>query len=95
MVYLSVVTPWEMEIKSALGRLDLTEPVRTLVPAQIVRHGYEVLDITLGHVLGVGELPPHHSDPFDRLLIAQTRAEDLTLISTDAMLARYDLALLW
>jgi len=94
-VYLSVVTPWEMEIKSALGRLDLTEPPRTLVPGQIVRHGFEVLDVTLEHVLGVGDLPPHHGDPCDRLLIAQTRAEDLTLISGDAIFAGYDLAVLW
>lgn len=94
-VFLSVVTPWEMTIKHALGRLELAEPPRSLVYAQITRHGYLPLDVTLEHVLSVGELPVHHRDPFDRLLIAQAREERLTLVSADAAFTRYDMSVLW
>jgi PIN domain nuclease of toxin-antitoxin system len=94
-VYLSVVTPWEIAIKHAIGRLELSEPPRTLVYAQIARNGYLPLDISLEHVLAVGELPAHHRDPFDRLLIAQGRAEGLTIVSGDAAFAPYDLPVLW
>jgi PIN domain nuclease of toxin-antitoxin system len=94
-VFLSVVTPWEMTIKHALGRLELAGPPRSVVYAQIAQHGYEPLDVTLEHVLSVGELPPHHGDPFDRLLIVQARAERLTLVSGDAIFERYDVPVLW
>ncbi|MGI8412558.1 MAG: type II toxin-antitoxin system VapC family toxin, partial [Solirubrobacteraceae bacterium] len=69
-VLLSVATPWEMIIKHALGRLELRDAPGTLVYAQVARHGFELLGISLEHVLGVADLPPHHADPFDRLLIA-------------------------
>ncbi len=94
-VFLSVVTPWEMTIKHSLGRLELEEPPRSLVYAQIARHGYQLLDVALEHVLSAGELPLHHRDPFDRLLIAQAWTEGLTLVSGDSVFALYDLTLLW
>lgn len=94
-VFLSVVTPWEMTIKHAIGRLELTDEPRSLVYAQIARHGYQVLDVALDHVLGVGDLPRHHDDPFDRLLVAQARAERMALVSSDAVFDRYDLPVLW
>lgn len=94
-VFLSVVTPWEMTIKSALGRLDLKESPRGLVYAQIGRHGFQPLDVSLEHVLGVADLPHHHADPFDRLLIAQARSESLTLVSGDEVFPRYELPVLW
>lgn len=93
--FLSVVTPWEMTIKHAIGRLDLAESPRSLVYAQIARHGFQLLDVGLEHVFGVGELERHHGDPFDRLLIAQARAERLTLVTGDAVFERYDLPLVW
>lgn len=94
-VVLSVVTPWEMTIKSALGRLQLQQPPRSLVYAQVARHGYELLAVKLEHALAVGELALHHGDPFDRLLIAQAHAERLTLVSADAAFDRYDVPVLW
>lgn len=94
-VLLSVATPWEMTIKHALGRLELRDAVRTLVYAQVARHGFETLGISLEHVLGVAELPPHHADPFDRLLIAQARAEELTIVTADAAFGAYDVDALW
>jgi PIN domain nuclease of toxin-antitoxin system len=94
-VFLSVVTPWEMTIKHAIGRLELDEPPRSLVYAQMARHDYRPLAVELEHVLAVSELPLHHRDPFDRLLIAQARAEGLSLVSGDAVFAEYDLPVLW
>ncbi len=94
-VLLSVATPWEMAIKHALGRLELRDPPRTLVYAQVARHGFETLAISLEHVLGVAELPAHHADPFDRLLIAQARAERLTIVSVDAAFDDYEVDVLW
>lgn len=93
-VLLSVATPWEMTIKHALGRLELSDAPRTLVYAQVARHGFETLGISLEHVLGVAELPPHHADPFDRLLIAQARAERLTIVTVDAAFGAYDVDVL-
>lgn len=94
-VFLSVVTPWEMTIKHAIGRLDLAEPPRSLVYAQVARHGFQPLDVGLEHALGVSELARHHADPFDRLLIAQARVEGLALVSCDAVFERYDLPVVW
>lgn len=94
-VFLSVVTPWEMTIKHAIGRLDLAEPPRSLVYGQVARHGFQLLEVSLEHVLGVGELTRHHGDPFDRLLIAQARAEHLALVTGDAVFGRYDLPVVW
>ncbi len=94
-VALSVVTPWELTIKRAIGRLELTDSPGSLVYAQVARHGYEVLAVKLDHALAVGDLPLHHADPFDRLLIAQAHAERLTLVSADAAFDRYDVPVLW
>ncbi len=94
-ILLSVATPWEMTIKHALGRLELRDAPRTLVYAQVARHGFETLGISLEHVLGVADLPAHHADPFDRLLIAQARAERVTIVTRDAAFAAYDVGVLW
>ena len=94
-VLLSVATPWEITIKHALGRLELRDAPRTLVHAQVARHGFEPLGISLEHVLGVADLPPHHADPFDRLLIAQARAERLTIATADACFGAYDVDVVW
>jgi PIN domain nuclease of toxin-antitoxin system len=94
-VLLSVATPWEMTIKHALGRLELRDAPRTLVYAQVARHGFETLGVSLEHVLGVADLPPHHDDPFDRLLIAQARVERLTIVTVDAAFSSYDVGVVW
>lgn len=94
-IVLSVVVPWEMTIKAVLGRLDLATSPRAIAHVQVARHGYHVLEVGLEHVLGVADLPPHHGDPFDRLLIAQARADDLTVITADGVFTRYDVPVLW
>ena len=87
----SAVSAWEVAIKISLGRLRLKDPFATLVE----RSGFEPLPITFAHATQLEELPRHHADPFDRMLVAQARAEGLTLVTHDRALARYDVAVLW
>ncbi|MBI5162419.1 MAG: type II toxin-antitoxin system VapC family toxin [Magnetospirillum sp.] len=89
-VWISAATVWEIAIKVAAGRLDVPEPP---VPA-ILRNGFTPLDVTFAHAERAAALPPYHGDPFDRMLIAQAQAEDLVLVSGDARMTDYPVALL-
>lgn len=88
-LYLSAATSWEMSIKYAIGRLKLPEAPRTYVPAWLQTWGIHTLDVTHPHAFGVGDLPLHHHDPFDRLLIAQAKVENMTLLTTDRVFKKY------
>lgn len=86
-VYVSAASAWEIGIKRGLGKLnippgDYMEEVRL--------HRFTPLDITSEHALAVETLPPHHKDPFDRLLIAQAQEERLTIVTRDQRVALYD-----
>lgn len=85
-VYVSAASAWEVIIKSALGRLTLEDPFEQ----HVLAGGFEPLAITFAHAAEVGRLPSLHADPFDRMLVAQARVEDLTLVTHDGTLARYD-----
>lgn len=85
----SAVSSWEIAIKHGLGRLPLPEPPAHYVPTRIAAIGATPLAIQHDHALGVATLEAVHRDPFDRLLVAQALALDLTIITADAMLARY------
>lgn len=84
-VYVSAASAWEIAIKTGLGRL---RPIRTVEQA-VDESGFLELPVTFRHAERVGKLPPHHRDPFDRLLIAQADVEELTLVTRDAVFARY------
>jgi PIN domain nuclease of toxin-antitoxin system len=88
-IQVSVVVPWELGIKAALGRIDLARPIAHLVRGLEEEFGALVLPVKLDHVLTAVALPPHHGDPFDRLLIAQALVEGLTVVTHDATFARY------
>jgi PIN domain nuclease of toxin-antitoxin system len=90
-VYVSAVTAWEIAIKQALGKID----VRGTVAETIADYGFSALPVTIEHTDAVRALPPHHRDPFDRMLVAQARGEGLTLVSRDPALRAYDVELLW
>ena len=92
--YLSVVSVWEIAVKASIGKLKLPQPVREYVRTRIQRMQLIPLDITLEHGAAVETLPWHHRDPFDRLLIAQAICEDLTLLTTDRVFARYRISML-
>jgi PIN domain nuclease of toxin-antitoxin system len=89
-VLVSAASAWEIAIKKALGRLEAPDDLVEVVEA----NGFTALPIMLGHALRAGSLPPHHADPFDRMLIAQAQAERLTVITADRRFARYDVELL-
>jgi PIN domain nuclease of toxin-antitoxin system len=85
-VLVSAASIWEAVIKSTLGKLRV-EP--TLLVAEIARSGFIELPVTARHAAVVANLPMHHKDPFDRLLVAQALTEPARLLTSDAMLARY------
>jgi PIN domain nuclease of toxin-antitoxin system len=87
---LSAASVWEMAIKYQLGKLPLPEPPETFVPPRLLRDDVRPLPVDLRHAAHVAQLPPHHRDPFDRLLIAQARLEGLVLCSVDGAFADYD-----
>ncbi len=91
LVYVSAASAWEAGIQAALGRLTLPAPFHEGVSAS----GFEELPITIAHAEAAGGLPPHHADPFDRMLIAQANTERLVLVTHDRMLQPYDVKLLW
>jgi len=87
-VFYSAASVWEVAIKSALRRSDFRVDPTVLVRA-LVQSGFAELPVSAAHAAGVARLPVIHRDPFDRLLVAQSVAEPLTLLTNDAMLARY------
>ena len=84
-LYVSAASVWEIGIKRALGKLDVPGELFDIA----VDSGCRPLPITWAHAEAAAALPPHHSDPFDRMLIAQARCEGLHLASSDAKLAAY------
>ncbi len=89
-VWVSTATIWEMSIKAGLGKLAVPDDVSD----QLMHHGFDILPIGLPHALAVRSLPPHHADPFDRMLVAQAQVEDLTLVTRDANIRRYGVSVL-
>jgi len=87
--YFSVVTPWELGIKRALGKLTMPDGL----VAALQSGGFISLGISADHAERAPELPPHHRDPFDRMLIAQAQLEALTLVTADQMLGAYEVEL--
>jgi PIN domain nuclease of toxin-antitoxin system len=87
-VWVSVVSVWEIAIKHALGRGDM--PISGKEAAGYFEaSGFRLLPVQCEHVLGVESLPPIHSDPFDRLLVSQALAEPMRLLTSDALVVRY------
>jgi PIN domain nuclease of toxin-antitoxin system len=92
---LSVASVWEMQIKMQLGKLKLDLPLKELIASQQEKNNLQVLPVELGHVLELNNLPFHHNDPFDRLLIAQAKSEDALLMSKDKVFSAYPVKLIW
>jgi PIN domain nuclease of toxin-antitoxin system len=90
-VFVSAATAWEAAIKASLGRLKFPDTIE----AGVLASGFERLLITFSHAEHAANLPPHHRDPFDRMLVAQARAEGLTLVTHDRLLESYDVEILW
>jgi PIN domain nuclease of toxin-antitoxin system len=89
-VYVSAASAWEISIKVALGKLRTgRQPSEAVADAD-----FRMLPVTFEHAEAILELPPHHRDPFDRLIVAAARVEDLTIVSSDNLLHVYDVPLI-
>ena len=94
-LYLSDASIWEMQIKVQLGKIILKLPLPDLIESQKRDNDVEILHITTEHILALDKLPFHHKDPFDRLLIAQSIVEGLTIVTLDSEFSAYPAKLLW
>lgn len=94
-VFLSAASSWEIVIKFGLGKLNLPKVPSMFIPEAMARFKAQPLPISHPHTLLVAELPSHHKDPFDRMLIAQARSEGMTLMTADSMCAKYPVQILW
>ena len=94
-VYLSAASAWEIAIKCAKGRLTLPENPERYVGNRMAHYRFLPLPIQLSHALHVFGLPAIHQDPFDRLLIAQSRLEDIPIVTSDSEMARYKVQVIW
>lgn len=89
-VAVSAVSAWEIGIKRALGKLRFDGPLASTVG----QGGFEPLTISLEHAERAGDLPRHHRDPFDRMLVAQAQVENLTIVTRNQQFAAYDVSVL-
>lgn len=91
----SVASSWELAIKHSLGRMELATTLSDFLDVELPRQGIEILPIDHRHIVRVAELPLHHRDPFDRMLVAQAQIEGVALVSADQHVRRYDLKVIW
>lgn len=91
LVYVSAASAWEAAIKIQIGKLRLPGPFE----AAVIQSDFTPLPITMAHADQVRDLPPHHTDPFDRLLVAQATVEGLTVVTADRQLEPYRVPVLW
>jgi len=94
-LWFSVASAWELVIKSHVGKLTLPEAVTEYIPSRLSWYAIQSLPIEMRHVLGVAELPLHHRDPFDRLLAAQSRLENLPIVTADPRVVQYQVETIW
>ena len=95
-IYLSMASCWEISIKAGLGKFPgLPTDLERFLNEQLEQNNFQLLPIDLSHVARVRDLPTHHRDPFDRLLIAQAMLEELTLVSVDDAFSVYTVNVRW
>ena len=94
-IYFSAASVWELSIKARLQKLRLPTPPADCIPAFMARQGLRALPVNHIHALKVYDLYLHHSDPFDRLLIAQAIVEDMTILTADRVFAKYPVEVVW
>jgi PIN domain nuclease of toxin-antitoxin system len=94
-LYLSAASSWEIAIKTRLGKYDLPDVPRRYVPKRLAEQGIHPLWVSQSHALRVYDLPLHHRDPFDRLLIAQAFEEKMAILTADRAFEKYPVELIW
>ena len=92
---LSAASAWEIAIKARIGKLHLPQHVAVYLPDRLEKLSIQIVPISLDHVLETASLPLHHGDPFDRLLIAQSRVENIPIVTGDRHFKKYGVEVLW
>ncbi|HUY36190.1 MAG TPA: type II toxin-antitoxin system VapC family toxin [Pirellulales bacterium] len=91
----SVASCWEVAIKVSLKKLDIGARYQGYIHQHMVRNNFELLSITHDHMALLAEMPFHHKDPFDRMLIAQARHDEISIVSGDTALDAYGVTRIW
>jgi PIN domain nuclease of toxin-antitoxin system len=91
----SVASSWELAIKQSKGGIQLPGPVRTYLPQVLGEQQVDLLPIANSHALRVAELPHHHGDPFDRMLVAQAVEERIPILTNDEVIGQYEVEVIW
>ena len=94
-VYLSSVSIWEIIVKHQLGKLPLPSAADDFIKQQCEKHFVEYLSLDEKAVFNLSTLPNHHRDPFDRMLVCQAIAHDLTVLTSDKLIMQYPVATVW
>lgn len=94
-IYLSCASSWEIAIKTQAGRCQLPEPPAQYVPKRLAEQGIKALSINQTHALKTYDLPLHHRDPFDRMIISQAIVEGMVILSSDHQFEKYAVELVW
>lgn len=94
-VLLSIVSIWEMAIKHSIGKLSFKLPFEIFIAQQLTINNFDLLNINVNHLNVVANLPLHHRDPFDRLIISQAMVEKIPVVGTDKVFDLYPIQRLW
>jgi PIN domain nuclease of toxin-antitoxin system len=94
-LFLSAASGWEIAIKAGLGRIVLPQHPSEFLVEQMRVNAIQPLPISMSHALSVMELPPHHRDPFDRMLVVQSKCEAMLLITCDEQILQYEVQTVW
>ena len=92
---ISIASLWEISIKVSIGKLEIEMPMTELVKNQVLGNAFDILDISPQHLDELAKLTFHHKDPFDRLMIAQSLAEGISIVSKDNAFRGYSAQLIW
>ncbi len=94
-LFFSAASCWEIAIKAELGRIKLPHKPDVFISEQLIANAVQGLPIQLSHALHVFNLPSHHRDPFDRIIVAQSQLEKLPVITSDKLIAKYRVEIIW
>ena len=92
---LSSASGWEIAIKARLGRIHLPDKPESFIADQLNLNSIQSLPIYMSHALHVYNLPSHHRDPFDRMIIAQAQVEDIPILTMDLQITKYEIKVIW
>ena len=93
--YFSAASAWEIAIKHSIGKLELKKNPKDWLPCIILKMGLRPLPVTQHHAFEIIKLPPYHRDPFDRMIIAQAKIENISVLTPDSIFKKYKARVIW